>query len=104
MIIDHRTYTLKANVVPAYLKLYEEQGLPLQTLHLGPPLGWYYSEIGELNQIIHLWQYNDYADRQARRANMLADPKWAAFIEVASPFIVKMVNKIVIPAPFLPQK
>ena len=35
---------------------------------LGPPLGWYISmDIGELNQVVHLWGYESLADRASRR-------------------------------------
>lgn len=102
MIVDHRTYTLRAGTLPAYVKLYESQGYPVQTRHLGEPLGWYTSmDIGALNQIVHLWAYEDLADRAKRRAAMQADPEWQAFLQQATPMIMTMENKILSPAPFL---
>jgi hypothetical protein len=102
MIVDHRTYTLRPGVMAAYLKLYEEKGLPIQSKHLGRPLGWYTSmDIGPLNQIVHLWGYRDLAERAERRKAMQADPDWQAFLKEATPMIMTMENKILAPAPFM---
>ena len=68
MIVDKRVYSLKPGGVPVYMKIYEEFGLKPQTRHLGQPIGWYFSEVGTLNQITHIWGYDDLADRTARRA------------------------------------
>lgn len=48
------TYTIIPGKVLAYLKLYEAAGLSVQKRHLGRLLGYCYSEIGVLNQIVHL--------------------------------------------------
>ncbi len=102
MIVDHRTYTLRPGTIKDYLALYEEKGFPVQTRHLGEPLGWYVSmDIGPLNQIVHLWAYEDLADRARRRAALQADPEWQAFIAEGAKMIVHMENKILHPAPFV---
>lgn len=102
MIVDQRTYTLKPGAVPAYLKLYETEGMPIQTRHLGQPIGWFFSEIGTINQIVHMWGYENFADREKRRAAMAADPDWRAYTAKAAQYLVTQENKILIPAPFSP--
>ncbi|HFA59413.1 MAG TPA: NIPSNAP family protein [Rhodospirillales bacterium] len=102
MIVDHRTYTLRPGTIKDYVVLYERKGFPVQTRHLGMPLGWYVSmDIGPLNQIVHLWAYEDLADRARRREALQADPDWQAFIAEASKMILHMENKILHPAPFM---
>ncbi len=102
MIVDHRTYTLRPGTIKDYVELYRKKGLPVQSRHLGQPLGWYVSmDIGPLNQIVHLWAYEDLADRARRRAALQADPAWQAFIAEAAKMIVQMENKILHPAPFM---
>lgn len=102
MIVDHRTYTLRPGTIGEYVKLYEAEGLAIQSRHLGKPLGWYTSmDIGMLNQIVHLWAYEDLADRARRRAAMQADPEWQAFLKKITPMIITMENKILAPAPFM---
>ncbi len=101
MIIDHRTYTLYPGKMPAFLKFYEEKGLPLQREYLGEPVGWYVSmDIGELNQIVHMWGYEDLADRAQKRAELQANPAWGEYLKEAMPFMMKMENKILSAAPF----
>src|SRR5450756_2473723 len=56
--------------------------------------------IGPLSQLVHMWAYEDLADREARRAKLAADPAWAPFLERALPLLDRMENKILRPVPF----
>ncbi len=101
MIVDHRTYWVKPGKLSEYLKLYEAEGLPLQLKHLGHCVGWYTSnDIGPLNQVVHMWAYNDLADREVRRAKLAAEPAWAGFLAKATGILDRMENKILRPAPY----
>jgi hypothetical protein len=100
MIVEQRTYTLKAGLVPTYLKLYEAEGLKVQSGHLGHLVGYYSTEVGELNQIVHMWAYTDLADRERRRQSLFADPDWQALVPRLYEMIAKMENKLLAPAPF----
>lgn len=100
MLVEQRIYTISPGKVPEYLALYEAEGLEVQSRHLGPPLGYYSSDIGELNQIIHMWGYKDLVDRQNRRAALFADPAWLAVVTKLYALIDQMENKILSPAPF----
>ena len=102
MIVEMRTYTLKVGQVGNYLKLYEAEGLATQTRILGRLLGYYASETGDVNQVIHLWAYEDLADRQRRRAALFADPAWLAYIPKIVELIVTQESKILNPARFSP--
>ena len=79
MILDLRTYTMVPGRLGAFLKLYEAEGLPIQLRHLGKPIGYFVTEVGTLNQVVHLWGYESMADRERRRTAMEADPAWAAY-------------------------
>ncbi len=79
MIVEHRTYTLKALHTGAFLQLYEQAALPLQLKYLGHLIGFYVSEIGPLNEVVHLWGFASLAERERRRALMEADPGWARY-------------------------
>jgi NIPSNAP len=96
MIIDHRTYTLKSGVIKQYQTIYEEFGYPVQTEYLGQPLGWYTStDIGALNQIVHLWGYDSLSDRAEKRGRLATDPRWPKYLELATPLIITQENKII---------
>ncbi len=104
MIIEQRTYTLTPGKLPEYLKIYEELGAPVQVPILGHLITAMTTEIGPLNQYIHIWAYDSMADRDARRAKLAAHPDWPTYLKAAVPLIVQMENKICIPAPFSPIK
>ena len=100
MIIDHRTYTIHPGKLPDFVDLYGRLAYPLQQQYLGDCVGWYIStDIGQLNQIVHLWRFSDLNDRGERRAKMASDPGWAAYVAQASPLIQHMENKILNAAP-----
>lgn len=81
MIVEHRTYTLKPLRTRDFLALYERAALPLQQKYLGRLVGFFVSEIGPLNQVVHLWAFDSLADREQRRAAMEADPLWAPYVD-----------------------
>jgi len=102
MIVEQRTYTVAHGQMEAYLQRYERDALPLQKKHLGRLLGFFVSEIGPLNQVVHLWVYDSLADREQRRAALDADPAWHAFkLDNRGTFVAQEV-KIMIPASFSP--
>jgi hypothetical protein len=55
MIVDHRTYELQPGRLPDFLALYEKEGLPVQKKHLGNLVGFFTTEVGNVNEIVHIW-------------------------------------------------
>lgn len=100
MIVEQRTYTTHPGQVHEYLDMYEAEALPIQRRILGRMVGYYRSEIGGLNQVIHLWAYADLAERQQRREAMLADEGFKAYIRKVTPLLVSQESRILVPAPF----
>lgn len=79
MIVELRTYTLKPLRTGDFLTLYQQAALPLQQKYLGHLIGFYVSEVGPLNQVVHLWGFDSLAERERRRAEMESDPGWPAY-------------------------
>jgi hypothetical protein len=102
MIFDHRMYTMRPNRVAAFLATYERVALPLQRKYLGEPYGFFVTDIGPLSRIVHIWQYDSIADRQARRDAMEADPAWQEYrkLVIEEDNLLDMQNMILKPAPF----
>jgi hypothetical protein len=100
MILDHRTYTVKHGLMEDYLLRFERDGLPIQLRHLGNYIGSFKSDIGPQNQVVHIWAYEDIADRETRRAAMLADPDWQAFLIANRGTFSEQENKILKPTAF----
>jgi hypothetical protein len=78
-IFEERIYTIQPGKLKEYLDRYRELGYKVQTRHLGKPIGYFVSEIGDLNLVIQLRRYESYADRNTRRDAMESDPDWIAY-------------------------
>jgi hypothetical protein len=106
MLIDHRTYTVRPGTMAKQVALYEEYGLKPQTRHLGQPLAWMITESGEVNTYVHIWVYQDAADRAARRAAMAADPEWQVYLQknAEAGYLIAQRNNLMTPASFAPIK
>ena len=102
MIVELRTYTLAPGRVGEFLRLYEAEGIEVQRRILGNLVGFFTSEFGELNQVVHLWAYCDLADRAARRAALFADSQWLSYFGKVLPLIERQQSMILNPTGFSP--
>jgi hypothetical protein len=102
MIVDERTYTIHIGKIPAYLKLYQEEGLEIQKKTLGNLIGYFVTEVGQLSTVVHLWAYDSMEDRAKRRAELAANPAWQAYLAKMQPLVSAMENRILTPTAFSP--
>jgi hypothetical protein len=102
MIYEMRTYRLRTGTIPAYLSLVEEEGIAIQKGHLGRLVGYFFSDIGPLNEIVHVWAFASLDDRETRRTALAADARWQVFLPKIQALIEVMDNKILKPAAFSP--
>ena len=102
MFVDERIYTLINGNVQPFLKLYEEQGKDVQVRILGNMVGYFYTDIGPLNQVIHMWGYDSMDDRFRRRAELQASEEWQAYARQMRPLVSHIENKILVPTAFSP--
>ena len=79
MIVDLRTYTTFPGKHAAYLKIHQAEALPILRKYVGEPIGYLASEIGPLNQLVHIWGYDNLSQRTERRAAMAADAEWIEY-------------------------
>ena len=105
MIVEMRTYTLKPLRTADFLNLYEQAALPLQLKYLGHLIGFYVSELGPLNQVVHLWGFDSLAERESRRLAMERDPGWTPYREALRDLdvILAQESKILKSTAFSPQ-
>ena len=96
MIYEMRTYDLKPRSVPDFEKGFGEK-LPgrLAYSKLG---GLWHTEVGPLNQVVHIWPYDDLNHRGDVRAKAVADGAWPPN---TSQFVDNMQTEILTPAPFM---
>ena len=96
MIYEMRTYTLKCGAVPEVEAIVAE-ALPYREKYSKLGAFWH-TEFGPLNQVIHVWPYEDLADRDKVRAEAAKDPHWPP---PDQHLILDMKSEIMTPAPFM---
>jgi hypothetical protein len=74
MIYEFRTYNLKPRTMAAYTKAFGE-ALP-KRLEFSPLAAFWCSEIGPLNQVIHVWPYADVEERNRVRKEAAEAGVW----------------------------
>ena len=98
MIYEVRTYTLRAGAVPEFEERYEKRLLArLKHSKLG---GFWHTEFGPLNQVVHVYPYDDLNQRTAVRAALATDPERNA-MQSGRDLIIAQETEIVTPAPFM---
>ena len=100
MIIEHRTYKIKPGKLNALMDLYEKVGMDVHKKILGNQIGYFYTEIGPLNEIVHLYGYKSLDDRARRRKELSENETWQKYISQAIHFIENQESKILLPAKF----
>ena len=105
VIYEMRTYTLQVGKMGEAVKLYTELGYPiLQKSGLDKKLiGYFQADTGMINQLVHLWTFNDDADRRAHWAALYANPDFMAdFAAKFRPLLVSQEVKLLTAAPWGP--
>ena len=104
MIYEERIYTIKPGYTAEYLKNHEELALDILMECLGNLVGFWQTEHGPLNLLIHIWAFEGLDDRLARREKLARHPDWPAYLKVNYPLLLAQESRILLPAPFSPLK
>jgi hypothetical protein len=102
LIVEERTYHVHTGKLPEVVKLYADEGTAIQQEHLGNLIGAFTVDIGDVSSIVQLWGYDSFAERERRRAELQADPRWKAFLPRLQPMIHTQRNRILLPTSFSP--
>ncbi|WP_055522526.1 NIPSNAP family protein [Streptomyces graminilatus] len=98
MIIEERNYLVRPGAAAKYAQLWAQYGREPQVRILGNLLGFYVTEVGDLNTLVYLWGYEGLDDRAKRRTELAADPEFAAFRAEVRDLLVNQSNRILTPA------
>jgi hypothetical protein len=98
MIYEIRTYTLRPATTGEVEKLLGE-AYP-EREKFSKLAGFFHTEIGPLNEVIHIWPYEDVNERDRIRGEARASGKWPPAI---GDYIVNQKVEILHPWPFAPQ-
>ena len=73
-LYELRTYTLHVGKMAEAVRLYQELGFPaLAKGHDSKLVGYFQADTGVINQVVHLWRFEDDADRRAHWAAVFAN-------------------------------
>ncbi|HEY8290423.1 MAG TPA: NIPSNAP family protein [Acetobacteraceae bacterium] len=98
MIIEMRTYQLKPGSLAEVEKRFGA-ALPVREKHSKLAAFWH-TEVGPLNQIIHVWAYDSFEQRAQVRAAAQKEEGWPPPIRE---FVVAQQSEVFNPAPFSPK-
>ncbi len=101
-IYELRTYQVTVGKMAEVQRLYKEQGWPALEKHPQKLVGYFTGDIGALNQLVHLWKFDDDADRRAFWAGVFADADFMAFAAQLRPLLQSQENKLMMAAPWGP--
>ena len=102
IIVEQRDYHAYTGQLPELVRLYAEEGIPIQAEVLGGFVGAFTTEIGALSTYTSMWRYDSFAEREERRAQLLARDDWKAFMAKIQPLIHTQQNRILTPTAFSP--
>jgi len=99
-VYELRIYRLYAGAVPKWAERFQK-GLSTR-LQFSKPFGIWFSDIGELNCVVHLWPYRSLAHRAEVRDAGVQNEVWATTVTETMPLIQKMESKILTPTSLSP--
>jgi hypothetical protein len=102
MIYEQRTYSVKPGMLNEYLAFFRDVGMPVRQEH-NNLVGFWFTEFGPLNQVVHIWKYDSLEHRAALRAELMRNPQWAnTFLPKAMAMLDRMDSVILNSASFSP--
>jgi NIPSNAP len=78
MIYELRTYTVKAGTAGEAAKTAGTIGRDIRGDNFGKLEGYWMTEIGPLNQVMHLWSYPDFNERIRLRGELSKNKRWTS--------------------------
>jgi hypothetical protein len=99
-LYELRRYTTHPGKASEWLALIKQVAPARRAL--SPIVGVWGSELGALNQVLHLWAYRDLNHRASVRKQAAQDPAWRDFVSKVPPLLTRMESTILAPAAFSP--
>jgi len=98
MIYELRTYTLKAGTVAEVARNAGAVARAIRKDDYGRLEGYWTSDIGPLNQVLHLWSYADLNERQRLRGELAANARWTSeYVPLIRPHLVRQDIRLLNP-------
>jgi hypothetical protein len=104
-LYEMRTYTLYVGKMAEAVKLYQELGFPALQKggHDKKLVGYFQGDTGMINQLVHLWKFEDDADRRAHWEAVFANTDFVVgFASRFRPLVMTQEVKLLHAAPWGP--
>jgi hypothetical protein len=103
-LYELRTYTLYVGRMGEAQKLYTELGYPALEKggHAKKLVGYFVSDVGTLHQLVHLWKFDDDADRRNHWKGVFGDKDFMTFAVQFRPMVMSQEVKLLLKAPWGP--
>ena len=90
MIYELRTYTVKPGTLGDMVKAASTVSRDIRGDDFGKLEGYWFTEIGPLNQVMHLWSYGSFDERTRLRGELGKNPRWNdEYIPLIRPLLVR---------------
>ena len=90
MIYELRTYTVKPGTVGDMVKAASTVSVDIRGNNFGKLEGYWFTEIGPLNQVMHLWSYSDLNERARLRGELARNARWSSeYIPLIRPILMR---------------
>jgi hypothetical protein len=94
-IVDLRVYTIRLRKMAEFIEVFDRLAMPVQLKYLGVPLGMFSSAVGPLNQVVHLWGFDDMGEFERRHAARDRDLDWPAYLQASENLITAQENRLI---------
>jgi hypothetical protein len=98
MIHELRTYTVKQGSLAEVIKNASTISRGIRKDDYGKLEGYWSTDIGPLNQVMHLWSYTDLNERARLRAELAKNPRWnSEYVPLIRPHLIRQENRLLNP-------
>lgn len=102
MIYKLRIYTVKPDCLDELLHLWENEGKPIIDKYMDC-IGIWVTESGTLNQVVHLYAWENYEHREQARMKFYAQPESKVYVAKVKKLYQSQESRIMKPASFSPR-
>lgn len=96
-IVEEQTLSLLPGSLPKYWQAYADHGVEGTGALLDNLLGCFFTLIGPLHQVVHLWRFDDFAERERQHAAVARNASWQAFSDIVQPMAVDQKSRLTQP-------
>src|SRR6266550_6679269 len=90
MIYELRTYTVKPGTLGDMVKAASTVSADIRKNDYGKLEGYWMTEIGPLNQVLHMWSYSSFEERARLRGELARNSRWTAeYIPLIRPLLIR---------------